>query len=45
MNTVIGRQNLLEIVTEQAELDQPFEVNTPISEIMNEKRSETSQSV
>ncbi|KAL4225441.1 Apoptosis inhibitor 5 [Mactra antiquata] len=27
MNTVIGRQNLLEIVTEQAELDQPFEVS------------------
>jgi hypothetical protein len=26
MNTVMGRQQLLEIVTEQAELDQTFEV-------------------
>ena len=27
MNTVQGRQQLLDIVTEQAELDQPFEVH------------------
>ena len=26
MNTVLGRQQLVDIVTEQAELDEPFEV-------------------